>query len=143
MIHINIVCRPVFYFTNGVVTGFIEVSADAILESIFTNIALEYRHPYRNQIKRLIACENAYRLEKGTDPYIKMMNGVVDRNFLSMSMHEAVDHLCKYLRLHEIDTSNMRFRDASSWESLKKFRQYIYNCDKCNTLSETANIHID
>lgn len=144
MININVCCSTTLYFLGGTVSGRIVVSPDSILEAIFTNVSLDYRSQYRTSTRKLIAQEVSHRMILGLDEDLHLLDGEVCKNFVKMTLHEAMDLLLNYLRLDDFEEGKIHANkyDREAWSDLLRLRDYIYRCDECTVASQTANVDI-
>lgn len=140
MIKITCFCSPRFHFIGGVVRGEIVVDPTNLFNSILVNTALAYNLPEGKSVLKLISNEISKRAAEGEDTDIVLLDGVVEKtSTLKLSMHEAMDIITEFLH---VDTygDEAKKREKRYVEDFVKIRDYIYACDDCNSLGDTANI---
>lgn len=138
---IKVICQPVFQFTHGVVTGFIEMDPMSVLESIYMHVALDYKGPHRLTVRNLITKEVSRRIDRGQDPNIILDTGVVARNFVEISLWEATDLILDFLGIWDEDDE--KYNMLKSCREFVQFIKYVRKCDSCDDISQTANIPIE
>lgn len=146
MLNIQVCCRPVFHFIGGNVTGEIRVDPDSIVEAIFLNTCLDYRSDYRLSTRKLIAEESERRLLAGNNTLeLIFKDGIADKNFMPMTLHDAMDWVLIYINFQEYEENpdSKPKRKQHYWEDVRKLRNYIYACDKCKATADTANVAIE
>lgn len=144
MINIHVCCTPVFSFAENSIRGWIEIDPDSLLEAIYMNIALEYKGHHRLSVQKLISAESSNRMNNQSSPVVKLNSGIVSRNFVTMSLHEAMDLVLDYIHFDTVAIDNLiSKREASLWEDVWNLKDYIYSCDECSSQDQTANICIE
>lgn len=139
MIKLNVVCRVVLHIIGGRVDADVLVDPDCILESIFTNIALDYRSQYRLSTRKLISKERDRRMVENIPVDIKYSTAEVENKFMHIDMSDAMRDLDRYLTGRNHD-ENCNKRDKELWDDFFKLRDYIYRCEDCRFTSDTANV---
>lgn len=144
MVNIRVCCKPIFYFSKGTVTGWIEIDPDSILDAIYMNIALEYKGQHRLSAQNLISSESSRRMNEGKPAVVIQYSGIVDKNFVCMTLHEAMDLILDYIHFDDVVCDRLsNKREAQLWKDICNLKDYIYRCDSCNFQHETANITIE
>lgn len=152
MINIEVSCRTILDFHEGQISGYILVSPESILESIMINTSLNFGIPERFSIMKLIAKETSNRDKSGESKDIKLLSGTVDRNYVTITLQEAIDFIGDYIHIDNLMKDiNSKFTVTSSntekkhkeeilIDDFNRMKDYIYRCDNCNIMSDTVNI---
>lgn len=144
MIYIHVCCKPILCFEEGTVTGWIEIDPDSILDAIYMNIALEYKGHHRLSVQNLISSESSRRMNNGKPAVVIQYSGIVDKNFVRMTLHSAIDLILDYVHFDsDAIKSIVGKRESQKWEDMWKLKDYIYACDSCSSQDQTANICIE
>ena len=142
MINVEVSCRTILEFTEGNVSGYIVISPESILDALMQNVYLSYSIAERASIMKLISKENHNRDSAGIEKSIKLTSGVVDRNYVQMPLHDAIDFLSDYLHINDVCKQlGSLSKDMKMYlEDFLKMQSYVYRCDDCSCLADTANV---
>lgn len=140
MIKIHCFCQTRLHFVEGKVFGEIIVDPTALLDSIIINVALRYDCPERKSVLKLISKVKNDLIADGEDEDIILLDGIVEKtSTLHLTMHEAMDLVTSYLSI-EYFTESDRKHYKNAIEDFVKIRDYVYRCDDCRSLGDTANV---
>lgn len=140
MIKIHCFCQTRLHFVEGKVFGEIVVDPTALFDSIIINTSLRYDCPERKSVLKLIARVKSIRVAGDEDEDIILIDGVVEKtSTLHLTMHEAMDIITDYLCI-EYFTESDRNHYKNAIEDFVKVRDYVYRCDDCRSLGDTANV---
>ena len=140
MIKIHCFCQTRLHFINGQVSGEIVVDPVVLFDSIMINVALRYNCPERKSVLKLISKAKNDKIVDEEDEDIILLDGIVEKtSTLHLTMHEAMDLITSYLSI-EYFTESDRKHYKNAIEDFVKIRDYVYGCDACKSLGDTANV---
>lgn len=140
MITIHCFCRPRLRFVEGQVFGEIEVDPKDLFDSIIVNTSLRYDCPERKSVLKLIANAVNRRVLEKEDSNIILIDGtVIKTSTLLITLHDAMSIIDDYLSIYSVP-DDARKRDKQCIEDYYKIRDYVYRCDDCKSIGDTANV---
>lgn len=140
MITIHCFCRPRLRFVEGRVFGEIEVDPKDLFDSIIVNTSLRYDCPERKSVLKLIANAVNSRVHEKEDSNIILIDGtVIKTSTLLLTLHDAMRIIDDYLSIYSVP-EDAKKRDKQYIEDYYKIRDYVYRCDDCKSIGDTANV---
>ena len=131
---INVIVNTQLVFTDGDVTGRIVIDPDSLVNSIYYNSIFSSHDPMVVNMKQVVASVKSNHLSNGTDTNIYLTDGVVEKNFMMIDMHEAATLLGDYIGFSKTDS---RFYND------EKFKELLDTIQKYSDIefpSQMANI---
>jgi len=140
MIKLSVLCTTRLHFCDGQISGEIVIDPNGLLDCIINGTSLNYFQAERSSTSKLIYNKKSELAKNNLDYNIILLDGVVEKTYTLMTMHEAMDLLDLYLFsvIHN-DVDVDKFHEEAVKDYLK-FRDYIYRCDDCNCSADTANV---
>lgn len=140
MITIHCFCHTRLRFVEGQVFGEIVVDPRDLFNRIIIHTSQLHACPERNSVLKLIANEVSRRVIEKEDPNIILIDGtVIKTSTLLLTLHDAMSLIDDYLSIYCVP-EDAKKRDKQYIEDYLKIRDYVYRCDDCRSIGDTANV---
>lgn len=124
-----------FTVIDGSVTGEIVIEPLSILNAIWSDSIFTSRDPKFLELKKLIATVNAKREQNKLSAEIILKDGVIEKNFIKMSMLRGLKLLYDYIGYE--DVSSIAYHNKYAKELL----EFVIKCKDIEVASQMFNVH--